>query len=456
MYTTNYIRELPICTYSLHQPPITSLPMTSTLLKPSQLIARHLKTNSVSQLTRTMATQPVPHFPFSRPKAAEPPAEFAELRSKCPVSRVKLWDGSEPWLVVKHEDVCNVLTDTRLSKQRQRPGYPEMSAGGKAAAKNRPTFVDMDPPDHMRQRNMVADFFTQEHVNSLKPLIAATVNSHLEKLIEKGGEKPVDFIANFSLPIPSLVIYHILGIPAEDIEYLTKTNAVRSNGSSTAAAAQDANQELLKYLDQLVDKRATDLKDDLISSLIKDQLNPGHLERLDVVQIAFLLLVAGNATMVSMINLGVVTLLQHPIQLEDLKNNPSLAAPFVEELCRFHTASALATRRVATVDITLRGQTIKAGEGIIASNQSANRDEDVFPDPDTFDLHRQIDSEKNLAFGFGDHRCVAEALARAELEAVFEVLFQRLPGLRLAVAQEEIQYSDLHKDVGILELPVTW
>ncbi|KAL3462898.1 cytochrome P450 55A2 [Aspergillus heterothallicus] len=408
---------------------------------------------------RTMASSTTnpPSFPFARARAGEPPAEFAELRASCPFSRVQLWDGSQPWLVVKHEDVCNVLTDERLSKQRQRDGYPEMSAGGKAAAKNRPTFVDMDAPDHMRQRNMVAKFFTQEHINSLKPLINGTINDVLEKMIAKGGKEPIDLVEHFSLPIPSLVIYHILGIPIEDIEYLTKTNAVRSNGSSTAAAAQDANRDLLKYLDELVDKRATDLKDDLISTLISEQLNKGHLDRLDVVQLAFLLLVAGNATMVNMINLGVVTLLQHPTQLADLKENPSLAPAFVEELCRYYTASALATRRVAKVDVVIAGQLIKAGEGIIASNQSANRDADVFPDdPDTFNLHRKIDSEKNLAYGFGDHRCVAEALARAQLEAVFAVLFQRLPNLKLGISFEEIAWSPPHKDVGILELPVTW
>ncbi|KAL4872326.1 hypothetical protein BDV12DRAFT_162006 [Aspergillus spectabilis] len=403
-----------------------------------------------------MASRAVPNFPFARSKAAEPPAEFTELRSACPISRVKLWDKSEPWLVVKHEDVCNILTDTRLSKERQRPGYPEMTPGGKAAAKNHPTFVDMDPPDHMRQRSMVAKFFSQEHVNSLKPLITATVSSFLDKLVEKGCDAPVNLIEQFSLPIPSLVIYHILGIPVEDITYLTETNAVRSNGSSTAAAAQDANRDLLDYLTELVDKRATNLKDDLISTLIVEQLNPGHLEKLDVIQIAFLLLVAGNATMVNMINLGVVTLLENPAQLDDLKKDPSLAPAFVEELCRYHTASALATRRVAKVDITLRDQIIKAGEGIIASNQSANRDEDVFPDPDTFNLHRKIDSVKNLAFGFGDHRCVAEALARAELEAVFASLFQKLPNLKLAIPHDNIKYSAPHRDVGIIELPVVW
>ncbi|KAL2851848.1 cytochrome P450 55A2 [Aspergillus pseudodeflectus] len=436
--------------------------MNPALLARSNLVAaaRTLTTAAKpqAQFARAMASSSTnpPSFPFARARAGEPPAEFAELRASCPFSRVKLWDGSEPWLVVKHEDVCKVLTDERLSKQRQRPGYPEMSAGGKAAAKNRPTFVDMDAPDHMRQRNMVAKFFTQEHINGLKPLINETINSVLEKMIAKGGDKPIDLVEHFSLPIPSLVIYHILGIPIEDIEYLTKTNAVRSNGSSTAAAAQDANRDLLKYLDELVDKRATDLKDDLISTLISEQLNKGNLERLDVVQIAFLLLVAGNATMVNMINLGVVTLLQYPEQLADLKADPGLAPAFVEELCRYYTASALATRRVAKVDVVIGGQSIKAGEGIIASNQSANRDADVFPDPDTFNLHRKTDSEKNLAYGYGDHRCVAEALARAQLEAVFAVLFQRLPNLKLAISFDEIEWSAPHKDVGIVELPVTW
>ncbi|KAK4907069.1 hypothetical protein LTR49_023862 [Elasticomyces elasticus] len=123
--------------------------------------------------------------------------------------------------------------------------------------------------------------------------------------------------------------------------------------------------------------------------------------------------------MVNMITLGVVTLLEHPSQLEDLNRDPSLSKPFVEELCRYHTASALATRRVAKEDITLRGQLMKAGERIIASNQSCNRDGEVFPNPDKFDLHRKRGSEEALGYGWGEHRCIAEWLARAELETVF-------------------------------------
>ncbi|KAK0300009.1 hypothetical protein LTR82_018339, partial [Friedmanniomyces endolithicus] len=137
-----------------------------------------------------------------------------------------------------------------------------------------------------------------------------------------------------------------------------------------------------------------------MSKLVVEQLESSNIDRLDAVQISFLLLVAGNATMVNMIALGVVTLLEHPSQLEDLNRDPSLSKPFVEELCRYHTASALATRRVAKEDITLRGQLIRAGEGIIASNQSCNRDEEVFPDPDKFNLHRKRGSEEALGYGW--------------------------------------------------------
>ncbi|KAF2737470.1 cytochrome P450 55A3 [Polyplosphaeria fusca] len=410
-----------------------------------------------------MGSTTPPNFPFARPQAWDPPAEYKKLRTNQPVSRVTLWDGSTPWLVVKHKDVISVLTDDRLSKQRTRPGFPEMSAGGKEAAKNKPTFVDMDPPDHMRQRSMVEPLFTTEAVDKLRPHIQSTVDHLLDAMIDGGGERPVDLVGKFALPVPSYIIYGILGVPFEDLAFLTQQNAIRSNGSATATEASTASSTLLDYIGNLVNERSKTPKNDLISKLVTEQVLPRHIVHSDAVQIAFLMLVAGNATMVNMINLGVVTLFQNPEQLAKLKKDPSLVAIFVSELCRYHTGSAMATRRVAKVDIELDGHTIKAGEGIIAATQSASRDEDVFSEPETFDILRFASKEeggrgedwyKAMGYGWGEHRCVAEPLARAELEIVFATIFQKMPNLRLAIPFDEIKWTPPKKDVGITELPV--
>ncbi|CAH0022218.1 unnamed protein product [Clonostachys rhizophaga] len=420
-----------------------------------------------------MATEVAPRFPFQRASALEPPAEYALLRAREPVSRVTLFDGSQAWLAVKYEDVCKISTDTRLSKERTRPGFPELSAGGKAAAKNKPTFVDMDSPAHMNQRGMVEPFFVKEKIEAMKPYIQRTIDGLLDSMIAKGCAEPVDLVENFALPVPSYIIYTILGVPFADLEYLTAQNAIRSNGSATAQEASLANQELLDYLAKLVDQRLEAPQNDLVSKLVVEQLRNGHIEKSDAVQIAFLLLVAGNATMVNMINLvgllfepltsaadvldqGVVVLRQHPEHYEALKADPSLVPGFVQELCRYHTGSSLAMKRVAKVDVEIGGKTIRAGEGIIAANASANRDESIFPNPDEFDIHRDFAGHDALGFGFGPHRCIAEHLAIIELELVFTTLLRRLPNLKVSIPTEELECSPRHKDVGILKLPVIW
>jgi nitric oxide reductase len=399
-------------------------------------------------------SEEIPSFPFKRPEYADPPIEYAKLRAHDPVSKIKLWDGSNAWLVTSHRDVCNVLTDNRFSKVRTRFGFPELGPGGKAAASHTPTFVDMDPPEHTIQRGMVNAMFTREHVESLRPQIQEIVDVCIHTMVAKGCKEPVDLVENFSLIVPCQVIYRLLGIPDKDMGFLSSCNAVRTSGSATSKEAANASKELTDYVSQLVSSKENEPTEDLISKLIVEQLRPGHLMHQDVVQISFLLLVAGNATMVNMITLGVVTMLQHPAQLDELKNDRSLTNNMVEELLRYHTASALATRRVAKEDIRLGGKVIKTGDGVIASNQSGNRDETIFKEANRFDIHRVPGPQ--LGFGFGTHCCIAEWLARAELQCIFGTLFQRLPNLKLAISMADVKYTDPSKDVGVIELPVIW
>ncbi|KAF4498756.1 cytochrome P450 55A1 [Fusarium agapanthi] len=328
---------------------------------------------------------------------------------------------------------------------RTRQGFPELGAGGKQAAKAKPTFVDMDPPEHIHQRSMVEPAFTPKAVKNLQPYIQKTVDDLLEQMKQKGcSNGPVDLIKEFALPVPSYIIYTLLGVPFKDLEYLTQQNAIRTNGSSTAREASAANQELLDYLATLVEQRLVEPKDDIISKLCTEQVRPGTIDKSDAVQIAFLLLVAGNATMVNMITLGVATLAQ-------LKANPSLAPQFVEKLCRYHTASALAIKRTAKEDVMIgdKASTTPYASGI-------EEDEEVFENPDEFNMNRKWPAQDPLGFGFGDHRCIAEHLAKAELTTVFSTLYQKFPDLKVAVPLDKINYTPLNRDVGIVDLPVTF
>ncbi|KAK0712776.1 cytochrome P450, partial [Lasiosphaeria miniovina] len=320
-----------------------------------------------------------------------------------------------------------------------RPGFPELGAGGKQAARsNRPTFVDMDGAAHARQRSMVEGFFSREAleaVEALKPYIQRTVDGLLEQMVAD-GERPVDLVeAEFSF---SLSQPHCCCVSTARYKCLFL-----------------ACQNPPRLLARLVDKRSQQPKNDLITSLVEKQAKSGHLDKAEAVQIAFLLLVAGNATMVNMIALvRLYCLLSRQFKpLDSVKltihkpgRGDAAAAP-----------GAAAIRRAAKEDVEIGGRTVRAGEGIIASNQSADRDEFVFDDPDVFDMHRTWrDGEGALGFGFGAHRCIAETLAKAELIAVFSTLFKQLPDLELPTDIDRLEYTPLTKDVGIQKLLVAW
>lgn len=192
---------------------------------------------------------------------------------------------------------------------------------------------------------------------------------------------------------------------------------------------------------------------DLISRLYREQVKTGKLSHEDLISMSFLLLVAGNATTANMITLGILTLLQHPKQLKQLKENPSLIKSAVDEILRYLTGSQFATRRVALNNVQVGNETIKKNEGVWALNASANDDETIFENPTEFNIHRT--PNPHLAYGDGIHRCIAEHLANAEVQIAINTLIQRLPNLQIAIPLQQIQYiEDPSHDFGVNALPI--
>ncbi|KAM3080877.1 hypothetical protein ACMFMF_002794 [Clarireedia jacksonii] len=367
-----------------------------------------------------------PAFPFPRRHGIDPAPENAELRRKFPVSQVQLFDGSKAWLVTKHKDCRQVLESRDFSADRRKDAYPEIHPGGKVAAlASAPTFVNLDDPEHDEQRKRTQAAFTPSAIAKLRPLIQHFVDTAIDQLIAKGcADGPVDLIHNIAAPIPTKTVYHILGIPEEDIEALAYDSEVRN--STSRNAAENANTNLQSYMVELTEKKMRNPGNDLISELIS-QYQSGTGTKADISSLAYLVLVAGNAAVVNTIALGVLTLHQHPSQLEELKNDPSLAPKVVDEIFRYQTTSALNCRRVAVRDVEVGGVKIPQNTGIICAVQAADRDEE-FPqpsssDPETFDIHRGHDIKDVLGFGWGIHRCQAEWLSKAELECVFGMFY---------------------------------
>jgi cytochrome P450 len=217
--------------------------------------------------------------------------------------------------------------------------------------------------------------------------------------------------------------------------------------------ASQANQDILDYFSEVVDERFDKPGDDLISRMITNQVKAGKLGKDELLHILQLLLVGGFDTTANMIALGTLTLLNHPDQLALLRDDPSLVNSAVEELLRYLSVAHQVAFRLATDDIELGAQCIHAGEGVIAPIAAANRDPEVFADPDKFDITR--DARRHVAFGFGLHQCLGQPLARIELQVVFSKLFVRFPHLRLAGNADDLAFRN-SIIYGVAELPVIW
>ncbi len=393
----------------------------------------------------------LPALPFDRPAVLDLPPLLRRLRAQQPVARVRTPAGDVAWLVTGYDEVRALFADDRLGRSHadpeRAPRYAQSSLMGGPMAPDPET----ERAETTRMRRVLTRSFMVKRMNALRPGIQATLDGLLDRA--SGLTQPVDLHAELAMPLPVLVICDLLGVPFEDRVQFREwsEDTVRIWDRERAAAGLTA---LRAYMRDLLAWKRRERAEDVLSDLLAaGEEDPGFADE-QMVTLAAGLLFAGHATTMTRIDLGTLLLLTHPEQRRALQDHPSLAPAAVEEILRFAAPGEGVLPRYAAADIEFRGVRIRRGELVLLANNSANHDDDAFPDADRFDIRR--DARQHLAFGHGTHFCPGAGLARVELQVVFGTLFRRFPTLRLAVPVEEIRLRGEIISGGLVALPVAW
>ncbi|MFJ9619452.1 cytochrome P450 [Streptomyces noursei] len=381
--------------------------------------------------------------PMARTCPFDPPDEYRTLREQAPISQVTLFDGRPGWLITGFEDVRAVLADPRFSANSDWVGRGEPSEPDPGI------FLAMDPPEHTRLRRLLTGMFTVRRMRQLAPRVEEFVAERLDAMAR--AESPVDLVQEFALPIPSLVICELLGVPYADREEFQQNSATMLRITESHEVRMKARAAIRQHLHRLVLAKRAEPTDDILSELVQS----GELTDEELVGVGSMLLVAGHETTANMIAMSTLCLLRNPEQLAALRADPTLMDGAVEELLRYLSVVSFTRPRLAREDVELGGQLIKAGSLVTVAVASGNRDEAAVPgDPDQVDVARGFGS--HLAFGHGIHQCLGQQLARVEIKAALRAMFDRFPTLRLAVPLEDIPMRNDMIVYGVHKLPVTW
>ncbi|MGW0895302.1 cytochrome P450 [Saccharopolyspora sp. NPDC002578] len=401
-----------------------------------------------------MTTAEPKSFPFSEPERLDPEPLFEELREQ-PLIRVRLPYGEPGWLASRYEDVKLVLGDKRFSRA---------AGAGRDEARMRPiqgssgNIMSMDPPEHSRLRRLVMKAFTQRRVEGLRSRAQEIADGLVDGMVERGA--PADLVEDFALPLPITVICELLGVPYEDRkDFRVWSDAFLSTTKFTLDEVVECVGLLREYMARLIaerrESRHDDGRDDLLSALVAARDDDDRLTEDEMLSLAEAILVAGHETTASQIPNFVYVLLQHPDQLARLRDDPALIPRAVEELLRYvPLGNGAGIPRYALEDVELGGVTVKAGEAVLPSTASANRDAAVYSEPDVLDLLREEAS--HVGFGHGAHHCLGAPLARMELQVALDTLLRRLPDLRLAAGEEGVEWKDGLSTRGPSKMPISW
>ncbi|GHJ33521.1 cytochrome P450 [Streptomyces hygroscopicus subsp. sporocinereus] len=394
------------------------------------------------------APHPPVALPTERSCPFNPPDGYTPLRERERITRISYPGGSPGWLITRHAEAKALLTHKSFSARQEgivSPVATELQYDGPA---DPGAFAKTDDPVHSHYRKMVTGFFTVRRTRDLAPMIERIVHEQLDDL-EKAGPG-ADLVEIFTDSVPARVMCEMIGVPEAERKSLQRHVETLGRLSCTVPEALAAVSGMSGFLARFIPARMDDPRDDILGDLIRG----GQLDEQELMGMAATLITGAFDTTGNMLAMGVYTLLEHPDQLAKLQEDPELMGGAVEELLRFLTISHLGASRWALEDVEFAGQTIKKGEVVTVALPAVNRDPERYADPDRLDIARK--DHGHLALGHGVHQCLGQHLARTILSVGYEALFDRFPGLRLAVPADEVPMRDDYVHYGPRSLPVTW
>jgi len=360
--------------------------------------------------------------------------------------------GPDAWLLTRYADVRAMLGDSESFANGWTPADlpgaqerdPRNLSGERAG-----NLLALDPPDHTRLRRLLTPEFTLRRMRRLEPRVVEIVDAHLDAMARSGP--PTDLVASFALPVPSLVICELLGVPAEDQDEFQTRTSLQLDTTLPEERKVALGAEMLAYMRDLVARARRDPGEDLLGMLVRDHAD--DIADDELVGVGNLLLVAGHETTANMLGLGTLALLRHPDQLAAVRDDPAAAGPAVEELLRWLTIVNSGSPRMATRDVELGGAQVRRGDLVLFNLPTANRDPALVDDPDRLDVTRR--GVRHIGFGHGIHHCLGAPLARMEMTIAFPALLRRFPDLRLAV-DDDVEFASHRAIHGVETLPVAW
>jgi cytochrome P450 family 142 subfamily A polypeptide 1 len=374
--------------------------------------------------------------------ATEPHDDWEWMRRNAPAYHCP---NSDTWVISRYDDVLAIEKDAKTFSSRRSP---------RPHGEPLPMMISMDDPQHRRRRGLVYHGFTPKRVAEHEDRIREICTGIIDKVCERGE---CDFVWDIAAPLPLLLIADMLGFPRE-----TYDDLLRWSDDLIRATTQNPDPELTEasgraalgfrelQLGVIADRRAKPPQDDLISLLCHAEIDGERLDDESLVQETLLILIGGDETTRHVITGGMLALLERPDQRDLMASSPEALQSGVEELLRWVSPIKNMSRTAAS-DVELHGETIREGEQLILVYPSANRDDSEFPDPYRLDVLR--DPNHHLAFGFGPHYCLGQALARLELKVMFDELLRRLPDLELAT-DDALPFRHSNFIVGAEAMPV--